>query len=408
MSQTVDQLPANPNLEAAKAMLERANALIDAVPKWLRVAAGVFFGLLGPTWMVNDYLKGFGQPGLGAFGDNLIIGILQAAGLVFALLVALIGMILAAPLFTRFFFAHQAKGLGFADHVNSPMLGAAKTASTNDFTPRPVLAYFAANASLVALAVIQGLQPYVKCLQHPPFWLAPSLLTLSPLGALLMVLLTIKPANRSSWASGAAMAIGFAFAMSAWSWVSSVDTLLTPNFSSDGATDPNRPAFILLVACGVHFALSAASHNRRATVVMIILAILSTLAFTPGSQMLIFNALRASNAGGGVVDYYPAPARKTLGGPLKSACLILTAGEYRIVRLTDDPEDCSAVRMRFFYSQLRHAPNEAVRRQRACGVMPIRRDAFAGALSLPAENGKTPDATAQTLVGCPPVIPKTR
>lgn len=125
MSQTVDQLPANPNLEAAKAMLERANALIDAVPKWLRVAAGVFFGLLGPTWMVNDYLKGFGQPGLGAFGDNLIIGILQAAGLVFALLVALIGMILAAPLFTRFFFAHQAKGLGFADHVNSPMLGAA-------------------------------------------------------------------------------------------------------------------------------------------------------------------------------------------------------------------------------------------------------------------------------------------
>lgn len=358
--------------------------------------------------MVNDYLKGFGQPGLGAFGDNLIVGILQAAGLVFALLLALIGVILAAPLFTRFFFAHQAQGLSFADHVNSPMLGSVRPAPTQNFTPRPVLAYFAANASLVGLAVLQALQPYVKCLQHPPFWLVPALLTLSPLSALLMVQFSIKPANRSSWASAAAMAIGFAFAMSAWSWVSSVDSLLTPNLSPDGAADPNRPALILIGACVVHFALSAASHNRRATVVMIILAILSTLAFTPGSQMLIFNALRASNAGGGVADYYPDPARTTLGGPLKSACLILTAGEYRIVRLTDDPEDCSAERMRFFYSQLRHAPSEAIRRQRACGVMPIRRDAFAGSLSLPAKSGERPDTAAKTLVGCPPAIPKTR
>jgi len=397
-----DAAPANDTLSVPEAMWRRTNEIIGSVPVWLRVAAGALFGVIGPTLMVNDYLRAFGQPGLGAFGDNLIVGILQSAGLVFVLLVALIGMILAAPLFTRFFFAHQQPGLGFADHVNTPIFGAPRPPRGDSFTPRPVIAYFAANASLVGLTLVQALQPHWRWLQQPHAWLLWVLLALSPVCAMLMVWCTIKSKNRAPWATVLALMIGVAFAMAAWSWVSSVDTLLQPNLPPNGQADPNRPAIILAAACVVHFALSAASHSRRVTVAMIVFAIIATMAVTPGSQMLIFNALRASNTGGGVPDYYPDPARKTLGGPLRSACLILTAGEYRIVRLTDDPEDCSAARMRACYSGLRHAPSEAVRRQRACGVMPIRRDAFAGALTLPVANGKAPTGATTTLVGCPP------
>jgi len=388
---------------AVMAVWTTVKAAIEALPAWMRVLMTSFVLVVAPTLMVNGYLRGFGQPGLGAFGDNLLAGLLQSAGLFLALLIALVGLILVAPLWTRHFFAHAQTGLGFADHVNTPIFGQAKEAWRGHGRARPGLAYLAGNFSLIGLALMEVAQHRYPSLRHD--WLIWLLLGLSPVASMALVWVTIKPDERAKGASFMAFIIGVAFALSAWSWIASLTTLLQPGFPPPTQDLFAHTAMVMGVACLVHFTLSAASHHLGWSLLMIVLTLTATLWMAPGYQMLVFNALRAGNAGGGVPTYYPDPARRTLGGPMKTACLILAAGEYRIVRLTDDPEACSDTRMRKFYGEVRDASSEAERQKKLCGVMPIRREAFAGAVALPPENRKSDDKTAAAILGCPTTTP---
>ncbi|MBO9707996.1 MAG: hypothetical protein J7521_07280 [Caulobacter sp.] len=390
--------PSKVDLEAIKAILTTFKGLYDLTPTWLRILTWTLVVVIAPTLMINGYLRVYGQPGLGAFGDNLIVGIIQSAGLFLVLLVALIGLFLAAPILTRHFFAHGQNGLGLADYVNTPIFGPAKEPWTGRGKARPGWAYLACNLSLIGLALVQVAQQQLACLRQD--WLIWPLLSLSPIACVVLVQATLDRDERAPGARTIAAVLGVAFALSAWSWVSAVTMLLTPSFPPPQTQAWHYWAGVLGAACLIHLALSAASHYRSFALVMIGAVVIIMFWCAPGYRLLVFNALRAGNAGGGVAIYYPDPARRTLGGPMKAACLILNAGEYRIVRLTDDPQQCGAVPARKFFGELLRMEVEADRRTALCGVMAIKRDAFAGSLALPPENRKPDDKTPPTALGC--------
>ncbi|WP_454762237.1 hypothetical protein [Caulobacter segnis] len=385
--------------EQIKQLLE----LVEKVPTWLRAVIVASVCVLVPTLMVNRYLKVFGQPSLGAFGDNLIVGLMQTVGLVLLFLILLVGSSLAAPIFTRHFFAITDDDPGIARHLNTPFFEARKDDDSASHS-HPFLAYLAVNATFYVLAGLEIASPLFP--DNAPEWRAHALTTgallASPLASLLFTWILVKPkAGKRAKAYFLAALISIGFLMAAVSWMFCVLSLLDPNLDLRGNASVAHSAILMVGASLTHFVLTAASHRRGAPQLLAAFLFMIVMLFLPGDQIITFNALRLSGAGGGVVNFYPEPARTTLGGPPRPACLILAAGGYRVVRLTDDAEDCSAARMAKLYNTLRETEAPAEKQKLVCGIVQLPRQAFDATLTLTTTIDKTAPKPTPILIGCP-------
>lgn len=377
--------------------------LAGKAPTWLLAAIVALVGVLVPTLMINRYLMVFGQPSLGAFGDNLIVGLMQTVGLVLLFLILLLGSSLAAPIFTRRFFAITDDDPGIADHLNTPFFEPRK--HDEAASPlHPFLAYFAVNATFYVLAGLEIASPLFP--DSAPDWRANVVtavaLLASPLASLLFTWALVKPeAGKRAKAYFLAALISIGFVMAGVSWMFCVLSLLDPNLDLPAKGSVPHSAILMFGACLTHFVLAAASHWRGAALLLASFLLMIAMLFLPGDQIITFNALRLSGAGGGVVNFYLEPSRTTLGGRPRPACLILAAGGYRVVRLTDDAGDCSAARMSKLYNTLRKTEAPAEKQNLVCGIVQVPRQAFDGTLTLTPSTDKTAPKPTPSLVGCP-------
>ena len=278
--------------EQTKQLLE----LVEKVPTWLRVVIVALVGALVPTLMVNRYLKVFGQPSLGAFGDNLIVGLMQTVGLVLLFLILLLGSSLAAPIFTRRFFAIADDDPGIARHLNTPFFEARRNDDAANH-PRPLLAYFAANATFYVLAGLEIASPLFPGNDRERLAdaLTAAALLASPLASLLFTWIFVKPeAGKRAKAYLLAVLISIGFLMAAVSWMFCVLSLLDPNLDLGAKGSVAHSAILMFGACLTHFVLASASHRRGAPQLLAAFVFMVAMLFLPGDQIITFNALRLS------------------------------------------------------------------------------------------------------------------
>lgn len=362
-----------------------STAISEAAKQPVALATGltaftVAANLASLTLSINRYLSVFGEPALLGFGDVTRLLPTQAVLLAVCIfgLVVLLAIYAGAPILVRHLYAGSsdlplAEAYAWPNDKNSSRAPAA-------------IAYCAAYAPLHILSAYVALAYYAPdVVATRALWLGASFIGGLAVPTFLVATKRIAPLH--GLRKDLVRTLTFSTLLSAFGAAWMILLLTISGFPPvDPASTPldERLAYAALVVANlvaVHLLMTVVSNRPVAKVAAFVLIAIGALIWAPGDQMITFNALRFTGAGGGAITFYRDP---TASDPeaLKPACLILTTGEYRIVWLVSDANQCSRRAMLDAFQTLRAAsPSE---RQAKLSVQRVlKTEVFVDALPRP-------------------------
>lgn len=334
----------------------------------LTVAASLVF----MTLLISRYLSVFCEPALVSFGD--VTRLLPTyAGLLAICTMGLVGLLAlygGAPILVRYLYKGSpqlplARAYDWPNDKGSSRAPAA-IAYVAAYLPLHfvssylALAYFApdvfpTSVHLMLWAFVAGLSAPLLCLAFR--WIAPA---------------------KGFWRDlGETLTFSILLSVFGAVWMGMVVALIgIPPVDAEGTALWSRLAqagLVVLNLVGAHLLMTVASNHRGAKLMAFALFALVALIWAPGDQVITFNALRFTGAGGGVVTFYRDP-KAAAPEESKPACLILTTGEYRIVWLVDDADRCARKKMLADFQALKAAsPSD---RQARLGIQRVLKSGF--------------------------------
>jgi hypothetical protein len=157
-------------------------------------------------------------------------------------------------------------------------------------------------------------------------------------------------------------------------------------FGSPGtsaASPPGREAIqvmgLALTVLAAHWFLTVVSGHAWASLTFGSAILVAVVVVAPGDLAITHNVLRLAGVGGGVLKTYRDPKAPPAAAP-KTVCMILSAGDLRLIKLAPDPGDCDADTMRTWFFRLRGEDARA-RAQDLALVRVVKREAFIDTLT---------------------------
>ena len=322
---------------------------------------------------LSRYLAVFGQPGLIASVDGLSPALIRSLGFLFAVTLLLTSTMITAPLFSRHLIRRAggyplAAGFDWPNVVDGPRWSS-------------LIAYLVAHGPLVSLLgyyVLASLFP--AQVNHQVWVIAAYLIGLIP--SLLFVLFG-RAKDRKAETYVDAVLTTSQLGLFAFSWFATVLVLFgDPSVAANGQFSWGAAAkltSLCLAILAAHWFVTVISTHLWASLTFSLAVLLIVLVAVPGDLAITYNVLRLAGVGGGVPMTFRDP-KAAPGTAPRTACLILSTGDLRVVKLAPKPADCDAVAMRRLFFKLRDEGAEA-RALDLAMVRVVKRETFVDVLT---------------------------